>query len=408
MKSLVVGGGPAGLMAAECLSSAGIHVDVYDAMPSLGRKFLMAGKGGLNITHAEPWGTFVARYGARRPLMEKHLTRFTPDDFRAWVHALGVDTFVGTSGRVFPKEMKAAPLLRAWLRRLRGNGVQVHVRHRWVGWDAATPTRLTFDTPDGPVHAHADVVVLALGGASWPQLGSDGAWAPLMTERGIPLAPFQASNCGFEIPWSDFLRTRYAGHPIKPVVASLTVPGQEPLQRQGECVLTEHGLEGGLMYALSAPLRDAIAATGSAALYLDLAPGKTLPQLTEVLKKPRGRLSLPNFLRKYAGLDGVKVALLHEVLPPEAFQTPDRLAHAIKALPLTCTRPRPLAEAISTAGGLPFDALTDTLMLKAAPGVFCTGEMLDWDAPTGGYLLTACMALGKAAGEGAVARLRGA
>ena len=406
MKSIVIGGGPAGLMAAEVLSAAGAQVDVYDAMPSLGRKFLMAGKGGLNITHSEPWEAFVARYGARHAVMEKYLTRFTPADLRAWVHALGVETFVGTSGRVFPKEMKAAPLLRAWLRRLRAAGVQVHVRHRWVGWDANAPTHLTFDAPNGPVHAQADVVVLALGGASWPQLGSDGAWAPLMTARGIPMAPFQASNCGFDVNWSDFLRTRYAGHPIKPVVASVTVPGQAPLQRQGEFVLTEHGLEGGLIYALSAPLRDTLAATGSATLQLDLAPGRPLAQLIEVLKKPRGRLSLPNFLRKYAGLDGVKVALLHEAFTPEALNTPDRLAQAIKAVPIPLARPRPMAEAISTAGGVPFDALTKTLMLNAAPGVFCTGEMLDWDAPTGGSLMTACMARGKAAGEGAVARLK--
>ena len=382
MKSIIIGGGPAGLMAAEVLSANGIQVDVYDAMPSVGRKFLMAGRGGLNITHSEPWEAFLNRYGTRRTVLEKYLSAFTPDDFRTWVHALGVETFIGTSGRVFPKEMKAAPLLRAWLHRLRNAGVQFHMRHRWVGWaDTQSHTALIFQTPDGNVQVAADVVIFALGGASWPQLGSDGAWVNLLATRGIETNPLQPSNCGFEVAWSDFMRTRHAGQPIKPVVASLTLPGQTPIHRQGEFVLTEHGVEGSLIYALSAPIRAAIATTGTATLHLDLAPGKTIPQLLNSLEKPRGRQSLTNFLRKHLGLEGVKIALLHEAFPPAVLNAPTQLASAIKAVPITLTKPRPIAEAISTAGGIPFEALTDTLMLKTAPDLFCTGEMLDWDAP---------------------------
>ncbi|MBL8642640.1 MAG: TIGR03862 family flavoprotein [Rhodospirillaceae bacterium] len=395
MKTVVVGGGPAGLMAAETLSAGGVEVDLYDAMPSVGRKFLMAGKGGLNITHSEPWEAFVSRYGARQPILEKQLAHFTPDDLRIWVHELGVETFVGTSGRVFPKEMKAAPLLRAWLRRLRGTGVRFHMRHRWMGWDGE---RLKFSTPQGHVSIKADAVVLALGGASWPQLGSDGAWVDLMAARGLEIAPLQPSNCGFDVGWSDFFREKYAGAPVKSVTASF---GEVP-HRQGEFVVTATGVEGSLIYALSANLRDAITVTGKAALHLDLAPGKTLEQLVRNLKKPRGRKSITNFLREYAGLEGVKVGLLREALASDAFGDAETLAATIKALPLTLTAPRPIAEAISTAGGVRFEALDDNLMLKSVPGVFCAGEMLDWDAPTGGYLLTACMALGKAAGMGAL------
>ncbi len=402
MKSIVIGGGPAGLMAAEVLSAGGAHVDLYDAMPSVGRKFLMAGKGGLNITHAEPWDAFVPRYGARIAIIEKVLKSFTPDDFRAWVKELGVETFVGTSGRVFPKEMKAAPLLRAWLRRLRSAGVQFHMRHKWIGWaDTHNHTSVKFETPEGEITVAADAVVLALGGSSWPQLGSDGAWVNLLAARGVDIAALQPSNCGFDVSWSKFFSEKYAGAPVKSVVASITSVTGERIQRQGEFVTTATGVEGSLIYALSACARDAITAHGTATLHLDLAPGKTLPQLTQNLQKPRGRKSLPNFLREYAGLEGVKIGLLREVLSADDMDNTEHLAATIKALPMTLNAPRPIAEAISTAGGVRFEDLDENLMLKKLPGVFVTGEMLDWDAPTGGYLLTACMALGRHVGTGA-------
>jgi uncharacterized flavoprotein (TIGR03862 family) len=394
MKSVVIGGGPAGLMAAETLAAGGAAVNLYDAMPTVGRKFLMAGRGGLNITHSEPWEAFVSRYGARAPILEKYLRAFTPDDLRAWVHALGVDTFVGTSGRVFPREMKAAPLLRAWLRRLRANGVQFHMRHKWTGWHDAD---LRFMTPDGEKRVEADTVVLALGGASWPQLGSDGAWQTILAPRGVEIAPLQPSNCGFDVAWSPYLSEKFAGTPIKNVVAYVG-----DIRRQGEFILTDTGVEGSLIYALSASLRDAITKHGNVVLTLDLAPSKTLPHILDALSRPRGRKSITNFLREYAGLDGVKVAMLREVLKPDDFNNTERLAATIKALPLTLIAPRPIEEAISTAGGVRFEALDENLMLKSLPGVYVTGEMLDWDAPTGGYLLTACMALGKAASQGAL------
>ncbi|MBL8629269.1 MAG: TIGR03862 family flavoprotein, partial [Rhodospirillaceae bacterium] len=381
MSILVIGGGPAGLMAADVLSSARVSVDLFDAMPSVGRKFLMAGKGGLNITHSEPWDAFVARYGARSAIIEKHLKNFTPDDFRAWVHALGVETFVGSSGRVFPKEMKAAPLLRAWLRRLRANGVQFHMRHKWVGWDRE---KLKFETPQGSAVFSGDGVVLALGGGSWPQLGSDAAWVNVLRGRSVDIAPLQPSNCGFDVNWSAFFREKYAGAPIKAVVASVSGPGEDMIRRQGEFVVTSTGVEGSLIYALSANLRDTIAMHGKAVLWLDLAPGKTHAQLEQSLQKPRGRKSLPNFLREYAGLEGAKVGLLREALKPDDFANTKHLAATIKAFPLTLIATRPLGEAISTAGGVRFDALEENLMLKNIPGVFVAGEMLDWDAPTGG------------------------
>jgi hypothetical protein len=393
MKSVaIIGGGPAGLMAAEVLSTGGVSVHLYDAMPSVGRKFLMAGKGGLNITHSEPWDAFVARYGARSSIIAKVLADFTPDDLRAWVHTLGVETFVGSSGRVFPKEMKAAPLLRAWLRRLRVNGVQFHMRHKWMGWKNSA---LKFQTPEGDVAVNADVVVLALGGGSWPQLGSDGAWVDILRGHNVDVALLQPSNCGFDVNWSAYFREKYAGAPIKSVVASI---GET--RRQGEFVISSSGVEGSLIYALSALFRDAITAHGTATLHLDLAPGRTEQQLIQNLQKPRGRKSLTNYLREYAGLEGVKVGLIREAYAADILEKPAELAAAIKALPLTLIAPRPIAEAISTAGGVRFEELDENLMLKKMPGVFCAGEMLDWDAPTGGYLLTACMALGKAAGKG--------
>ena len=392
---VVIGGGPAGLMAAETLAAAGISVDLFDAMPSVGRKFLLAGVGGMNITHAEEQAAFRRRYRERESGVGLWLDSFDSDALRAWIHDLGIKTFVGTSGRVFPADMKAAPLLRAWLHRLRDQGVRIHTRGRWLGWDAEGRLRLA--TPEGERLLQPQACVLALGGGSWPRLGSDGAWQALLAERGVTLRPLEPANCGFEVAgWSDFLKTRYAGAPVKP--AALALPGQPP--RQGEFVLTETGIEGSLVYALSAEIRSAIEGDGQATLTLDLAPQRDPAELGRALAKPRGSQSLANHLRRHAGIDGARAALLRELAPAETFQDMARLAQACKALPLTLVRPRPLAEAISSAGGVPLEALDEGLMFRQLPGVFCAGEMLDWEAPTGGYLLTACFASGRAAGQG--------
>lgn len=390
---VIVGGGPAGLMAAEVLSALpGLAVDVYDAMPSVGRKFLMAGKGGMNITHSEPLPDFVGRYGARAGQLAPWLAAFSPTALRDWIHGLGIDTFVGTSGRVFPTEMKAAPLLRAWLHRLRSQGVHFHVRHRWLGWSGAG---LRFATPDGEIVVQAAAVILALGGGSWARLGSDGAWVPVLRDSGIDVAPLKPANCGFDVAWSPYFSERFAGQPVKPVVASCA--GQT---RQGEFNITATGIEGGLVYALSAPLRDALARDGHAALTLDLAPGRSIERLAADLARPRGRDSLANHLRRRAGIEGVKAALLRELCPPETLAAPALLAAAIKALAVPVGATRPIDEAISTAGGVSFAALDGALMLHGKPGVFCAGEMVDWEAPTGGYLLTACLASGRVAAGG--------
>jgi uncharacterized flavoprotein (TIGR03862 family) len=399
----IIGAGPAGLMAAEQIATQqggllagavdGLEVTVFDAMPSPGRKFLMAGKGGMNITHSEPLDAFVARYGARQAEIGRLLAAFGPQQLRDWIHGLGIDTFVGTSGRVFPTGMKAAPLLRAWLHRLRGQGVHLRMRHRWLGW--ADDGSLRFATPEGDVSFAADAVVLALGGGSWAKLGSDGAWVPLLQGQGFPVLPLKPANCGFDVAWSDFFRQRFAGAPVKAVTAS--VAGQT---RQGEFNITETGIEGGLIYALSAPLREALESDGHAALTLDLAPGRSLERLTADLSRPQGRDSLANHLRRRAGIDGVKAALLREFAPPAALTAGNSLAATIKALALPVIAPRPLDEAISSAGGLDFAALDDHLMLRQHPGLFAAGEMLDWEAPTGGYLLTACFASGYIAGQG--------
>ncbi len=390
---VIVGGGPAGLMAAELLSALpGLAVDVYDAMPSVGRKFLMAGKGGMNITHSEPLPDFVGRYGARAGQLAPWLAAFSPTALRDWIHGLGIDTFVGTSGRVFPTEMKAAPLLRAWLHRLRSQGVHFHVRHRWLGWSGAG---LRFATPDGEIVVQAAAVILALGGGSWARLGSDGAWVPVLRDSGIDVAPLKPANCGFDVAWSPYFSERFAGQPVKPVVASCA--GQT---RQGEFNITATGIEGGLVYALSALLRDALARDGHAALTLDLAPGRSIERLAADLARPRGRDSLANHLRRRAGIEGVKAALLRELCPPETLAAPALLAAAIKALAVPVGATRPIDEAISTAGGVSFAALDGALMLHGKPGVFCAGEMVDWEAPTGGYLLTACLASGRVAAAG--------
>ncbi|MGB7502917.1 MAG: TIGR03862 family flavoprotein [Azonexus sp.] len=395
----IVGGGPAGLMAAEQLAMVdGLEVAVFDAMPSFGRKFLMAGKGGMNITHSEPMPDFVGRYGARQAVIAPLLEAFGPQQLREWIGSLGIETFVGSSGRVFPSEMKAAPLLRAWLHRLRGAGVQFHVRHRWLG--RAADGALRFATPADEKALAFDAVILALGGGSWAKLGSDGAWVALLAERGIQVTPLKPANCGFDVAWSAHFSERFAGQPVKPVIGS--VAGR---RQQGELNITAGGFEGGLVYALSAPLRDALATKGLAVLYLDLAPGRTLARLTADLARPCGRDSLANHLRRRAGIEGVKAGLLRELLPPETLTATDRLAAAIKHLPLPVTAARPIDEAISTAGGVVFEALDANLMLRDLPGVFCAGEMLDWEAPTGGYLLTACFATGCAAGQGARAWL---
>lgn len=401
----VIGGGPAGLMAAEMLIQGGVNVVLYDAMPSVGRKFLLAGKGGLNITHSEPREPFLSRYGARRAQIEPLLDAFGPDALREWVHALGVETFVGSSGRVFPREMKAAPLLRAWLHRLRGAGVAIHVRHHWQGWDQAGRLRLA--GPEGEIAVAADAVVLALGGGSWARLGSDGAWVPLLEAQGIGVAPLRPANCGFDVGWSEHFSTRFAGQPLKSVALDFVDSTGKRVQRRGEFVVTASGVEGSLIYALSSGMRDEIAANGVATKHLDLMPDKSLERVTEALSRPRGADSMANHLRRKLGLEGVKVGLLRELVAKADFADPVLLAAAIKALPLRLVAPRPLDEAISSAGGVVFEALDVGLMLKTLPGIFCAGEMLDWEAPTGGYLLTACFASGKAAGEGALRWLKG-
>ncbi len=400
----IVGGGPAGLMAAETAMSQGLPVDLYDAMPSVGRKFLLAGVGGLNLTHAEPTEQFLGRYGARRPLLEPHLAAFGPGALRDWARGLGVETFVGSSGRVFPTEMKAAPLLRAWLRRLREGGVNFHARHRWQGWDEGGALR--FDTPGGSLAIRADAAVLALGGGSWARLGSDGAWVPLLAARGVRVEPLRPANCGFDVGWSEHFRTRYQGRAVKPVELAFTGLDGVERRRLGEFIVTANGVEGSLIYALAAPLRDTLAAGNPAIVHLDLAPGRGHASLAGELSRPRGSSSLANFLKRRAGIEGVKAGLLREILPAEAYADPIRLAAAIKALPLSLLAPRPLEEAISSAGGVAFEDIDERLMIKALPGVFCAGEMLDWEAPTGGYLLTACLATGLAAGAGAAAWLK--
>lgn len=400
---VVIGGGPAGLMAAEVANAAGVEVDLFEAKGSLGRKFLVAGKGGLNLTHGEPREAFTARYRERRGEVDGWLGDFDADALRAWARGLGVETYIGSSGRVFPLDRKAAPLLRGWVRRLHESGVRVHVQHRWTGWD--DDGALRFQTPEGARQVRAGATVLALGGGSWPQLGSDGAWVPWLRARGIAVADLLPSNCGFDIDWSAHFVERHAGAPLKPVVAHWHEDGAEHAL-QGECVVTENGIEGSLVYALSAALRDAITRDGSTTLVLDLAPGRGLQALTEALAAPRGRRSVSEWLRRQAGLAGVKVGLLYEVIGRAHMEDPLQLARAIKRLPLRLQRPRPVVEAISSAGGVRLEATDGELMLAARPGTFAAGEMLDWEAPTGGYLLTACFASGRRAGLGAVAWLK--
>ena len=404
MTVAIVGAGPAGLMAAEVLSQAGVSVDVFDAMPSAGRKFLLAGRGGLNLTHSEPHAQFMRRYDQRESTLAPCLQAFDAQALRAWVHGLGVDTFVGTSGRVFPTDMKAAPLLRAWLHRLRAAGVRFHMRHRWQGWDASGA--LVFETPQGITELQARATVLALGGASWSRLGSDGAWVQHLRDRHVEVTTLEPANCGFHVQggWSPILK-RLAGQPLKNVV--LRVPGTG-FERKGECVLTEYGLEGSLIYAASALLRHAIRTQGHAELSFDLLPDISMARVQAAVQHPRGSRSWSSHLKSRLDLGGVKAGLLQEVMhargcpPPADAAQAQAWACTIKDLPLQLDATRPIDEAISTAGGVRFEAMTASLMLQAMPGVFCAGEMLDWEAPTGGYLLTACMATGRLAGQGAL------
>lgn len=388
----IVGGGPAGLMAAEVLAARGHAVSVLEAMPTIGRKFLLAGKSGLNITHSEPYDRFATRFGAAGAHLQPALDAFTPEDLRAWAEGLGTKTFVGSSGRVFPVAMKASPLLRAWRARLEGQGVAIRVRHRWTGF---APEGLRVETPDGADVMAFDAVLLALGGASWPRLGSDAAWIDGLAERGVGIAPFRPANCGFDVDWSPVFAERFAGAPVKGVTAQ-SAAGTIP----GEFVVSKTGIEGSLVYAHAAALRDALEASGAASLTLDLAPGRSLARLAADLARHGGKASFSSRLRKGAGLDGVKAALLRECVREVPTLPPGALAAAIKALPVPLVRPRPIAEAISVAGGIRFDAVDADYGLKALPGVFVAGEMLDWEAPTGGYLLTACLATGRAAAEG--------
>jgi len=395
LSAIVIGAGPAGLMAAEHLAAAGLAVQVFDAMATPARKFLRAGIGGLNLTHSEPLERFIARYGTQAGRFAPWLAEFGPQQQRDWAAGLGIGTFVGSSGRVFPTDFKAAPMLRAWLRRLGSQGVHLHSRHRWLGWDAEGHHR--FATPQGEITVTAAITVLALGGGSWPQLGSDGGWLPVLEQAGIEMAPFKPANCGFDVEWGAHFRDRFAGQPVKAVGLRF---GDRALK--GEFVVTTTGIEGSAVYALSAPLRDACP---GAVLLLDLKPDWNQDKLAAALAKPRGSRSLSHHLERCAGIKGVAAGLLRELAQPLP-EGAAALAATLKALPLPLLRPRPLAEAISTAGGVSFDAVTDDLMLKARPGIFVAGEMLDWEAPTGGYLLTGCFATGRIAGSAAARWLR--
>lgn len=386
----IIGAGPAGLMAAEAAATSGCPVHIYDSMPTIGRKFLMAGKGGLNLTHSEDFETFVARFGSSSSFMRPFLAEFGPTEIIRWCHDLGIETFVGTSHRVFPKDFKAAPLLRAWQRRLKAMGVRFHQRHRWLGWDEREG--LLFQTPTGPAVVQGGATLLALGGGSWPRLGSDGQWVHAVIQAGIACVPLAPSNCGFDAVWSDHIRQRFAGQPLK----SITLRFLDACVK-GDVMITDTGVEGSPVYALSARLRDYIAAHGAASVTLDLCPDRSIARVIDDLSKPQGSRSRSSHLKRHLGLSALGIALLHEPSVGDIGNV-QNLAHSIKFLPIALTAPRPLAEAISSAGGVAWAEMDETLMVKRRPGLFIAGEMLDWEAPTGGYLLTGCLATGHKAG----------
>jgi uncharacterized flavoprotein (TIGR03862 family) len=395
----IIGAGPAGLMAAEVLAQGGARVTVYDAMSSVGRKFLMAGRGGLNLTHSEPLPAFLTRYRQAMPKLAAAIEAFPPDRLRAWCEALGQPTFVGSSGRIFPKTLKASPLLRAWLRRLDAMGVQFSLRHRWIGWDENG--HLLFQTPDGPSAVGARAALLALGGASWPRLGSDGGWVDTLGARGVKVSPLKSANCGFAAVWSDIFRDRFEGQPLKGIALSF---GAHSVR--GEAMIIRNGIEGGAVYALSAELREAILASGGATLRIALRPDVETRELVARLSAPRGKQTFSNWLRKAAQLSPVGIGLLQEAAIVSGVVlsslSPENLAERINAVPVELTGIAGIARAISTAGGIAFEELDADFMIRRLPGVFAAGEILDWEAPTGGYLLQACFATGSAAGRGAL------
>lgn len=401
-KIAIIGGGPAGLMAAQTAAGHYAEVHVYERKPSVGRKFLIAGRGGLNLTHAEPLPAFRNRFRAQSPAVSAWLAEFDNQSLRDWAQDLGIATFVGSSGRVFPTDMKAAPLLRAWLKRLREHGVQFHVRHECRGFDR--DGRLRLHTPDGDTTIAADAVIFAMGGASWPQLGSDGAWQDWLSTQGLAIDPLQPANCGFDHAWSDFFRAKFAGQPLKPL--RIRLPDETGDGLQGECVISEYGIEGSLIYARSAEIREHIARDGHCTVQLDLLPDHDLARIANILSRPRNGRSLSDFLRRQFGLPPVKTALLHELTDRQPPTDPTELADVLKRLPLRLERPRPIAEAISSAGGVRLPQLDERLMWRERPGLFFAGEMLDWEAPTGGYLLTASMASGRLAALGALRHLQ--
>ncbi len=394
---IVVGAGPAGLMAAEGICAAGHQVHVYDAKPSACRKFLLAGVGGMNITHSEAYPEFIQRYYDKAKWLDTAISQFNADALCDWIHNLGIETFVGTSGRVFPKDMKAAPLLRNWLKRLRDAGVQFHMRHKMVGLSA---NEAVFDHAGESVIAQADAIVLAMGGASWPKLGSDGAWLQVLTEKGIDVAPLQSANCGFYSEWSEHLKTKFAGSPLKDVAFSFTLEDGQLVTKKGECIVTQDGMEGSLIYAFSKYLRDGINDSGRSSLLMDFLPLQSEEQVIKKLRNTKPKESFSKYLKRTLSITGVKAVLLHESFPKEAFQTPETLARCLKEVPVSFYKTKPIEEVISSAGGVCESSVDDKLMLKAMPGVFCAGEMLDWEAPTGGYLLTACFATGCLAAKG--------
>lgn len=388
----IIGGGPSGLASAEVLSQQGHHVTVYESMPTVARKFLLAGKSGLNITHSEDYEHFRIRFGSASPHLANALDAFTPADICAWAEGLNIEIFTGSSGRVFPKAMKASPLLRSWIARLEAQGTKILTRHSWKGFNEDA---LLFETTEGDKQVKHDAVLLTLGGASWPRLGSNAVWVPWLQEKNITINEFRPSNCGFDMQWSEVFKSRFAGAPVKSICAT------SPAGRiEGEFVISQNGIEGSLVYAHSAALRDQLQQNGKASLWLDLTPGRRVERLIRDLEQQGAKSSFSTRLRKAAGLEGVKAALLRELVPNSNQMSAQELAHLIKGLALPLIQPRPIAEAISSAGGIDWDEITGNYMLRKLPGVFVAGEMLDWEAPTGGYLISACLATGRAAAQG--------